>query len=534
MKKHISFGLIALLLIAMSCRTHLVTPTDNPVASVDSIPVVIPGTSDSISIAVTDTFAETPAETTTVITPFPDTIFPSAEKLLFVIDTFETAISGIMNDLSDKYEGVDGIYMFRGAPSRNPNFHGMIHGDTINIHTEWVFTTVFDKTKTSHGSWGGGTGWTGQPLYVHWPDSLQEIICGSLCGYVYFIDYQTGEPSRDYFDSKNVLKGTPSFDPSMNGNLYIGHGVEKQAPFGNAVYNMVKGEQTHSFGKDPRAWRAWGAYDSSPVVIDSFLFRPGENGTLYKYYIGNGKYLLHSTLRYSTSQIHHSPGIESSMAVCRNYGYTTDNMGNILCINLNTLKPVWHYNNHDDTDATPLVDVEDGIPYVYTGCEIDKQGLSGASHFVKLHGLTGELEWEVAIPGKQVDIDGKTLNGGMFGSPLMGSKDCSNLLFSNFCMNNTEAKGYLVAMDKADGSIVYQTKTHQYAWSSPIPFFNDRDEMFIFTADCNGYVYLIKGKTGEIVASKKVGANFESSPIVVDDKVILGSRGNKIYKIALE
>ena len=530
MKKHLSLGLMTLLLIALSCKTHHVThTTESPIASTESTTVEVDDT-----IATVNTIPETPQETAIAITPFPDTIYPSAEKLLFVIDTFADAIPGVMTDLSDKYENVDGIYMFRGSPSRNPNFFGRIHGDSINIHTEWVFSTYFDKTKTDYGTWGGGTGWTGQPLYVHWPDSLQEIIFGSLCGYVYFLDFQTGEPSREYFDAKNVLKGTPSFDPSMNGNLYIGHGVEKEAPFGNAVYNMISGKQTHSFGKDPNAWRGWGAYDSSPVVIDSFLFRPGENGTLYKYYIGNGEYLLHSTLRYSTTKTHHSPGIESSMAVCRNYGYFTDNMGNIICVNLNTMKPVWRYFNHDDTDASPLVDVEDDIPYVYSGCEIDKQGLSGTSYIVKLNGLTGELVWQDTIQGKQVDIDDKILNGGIFGSPLMGSKDCSNLVFFNICTNTETTKGCLVAIDKADGSIVYRTKTKQYAWSSPIPFFNDKDEMFIFTADCDGYVYLIKGKTGEIVDCKRIGSNFESSPIVVDDKVILGSRGNKIFKIALE
>lgn len=529
MKKTLIIGLSALLLAIVSCRSHQKAPATD-ITEVDSVLVSTPDTV-SASFDTVKAIIDTP---TIVLTPFPDTIFPSAEKLLFVVDTFQTGISGMMSDLSDKYDGTNGIFTFRGSPTRNPNFSGRIHGDSINIHTEWVFTTYFDNTETDYGTWGGGTGWTGQPLYVHWPDSLQEIIFGSLCGYVYFVDFQTGEPSRDYFDAKNVLKGTPSFDPSMNGNLYIGHGVEKQAPFGNAVFNLFSNQQTHVFGKDTNSWRKWGAYDSSPVVIDSFLFRPGENGTLYKYYIGNGDYLLHSTLRYSTSKAHKSPGIESSMAVCRNYGYITDNMGNIICVNLNTLQPVWRYFNHDDTDASPLVDVEDGIPYVYTGCEIDKQGLSGASYFVKLNGLTGELVWKTAIKGNQVDIDDKTLNGGMFGSPLLGSKDCDGLIFSNFCVNDSLVKGSFVAINKADGSIAYSTNTKQYAWSSPIPFFNDRNEMFIFTADCDGYVYLIKGKTGEVLDSKRIGSNFESSPIVVDGKVILGSRGNKIYKIALE
>ena len=470
-----------------------------------------------------------------IVLPFPDTILPSAEKVMVKIDTFDTVHPWMLNSFADAYAEAPGIFTFRGSPFRNPNFKGRLHGDGINIHTEWVFGTAMDNTGTaSHGAWGGGTGWTGQPLYIHWPDSLQEIVVASLCGYVYFLDFETGTPTRPYYDTKNVLKGTPSFNPYMNGDLYVGHGVQKTAPFGHSVYNLFTSEETYRFGKDPNAWRSWGAYDSSPIVVDSFLFRPGENGTLYKYYIGDGQFQLQSTLRYSLTNAKRSAGMESSMSVCRNYGYTTDNAGNILCVNLNTLQPVWHYHNHDDTDASPLIELEDDIPYLYTGCEIDKQGSKGASYFIKLNGLTGELIWEDTVPCRRVSFGDKSLDAGLFGSPLLGEGDCEGMIFANFCVNMTKERGCFIAFDKQDGRMLYKTILKQYAWSSPVAFFNDDDEMFIFLGDCAGNVYLIKGKTGEIVACETIGSNFESSPIVVDDKVILGSRGNKIFKIALQ
>ena len=465
---------------------------------------------------------------------FPDTMFVSAEKVMFVVDTFDTSVPCMLSDYKDLYEDAPGIFMFRGSPTRNPNFCGHLHGDSININVNWIFKTGMDTSKTSHGTWYGGTGWTGQPVYVQWPDSLiayfeqlndtvidhlcqQELIIASLCGNVYFIDFQTGEESRKCVNTKNVLKGTPSLNPLFNGHLYVGHGVEKHAPFGNIVFDMFTHRTIHSFGKDPKAWRSWGAYDSSPVVIGGFVFRPGENGTLYKYYIGDGGYTLQSTLRYSLSKSKSSPGIESS------------------CVNLNTLRPVWHYWNHDDTDATPLVDIEDGIPYVYTGCEVDRQGNTGKSYFVKLHGLTGELIWEDTISCRRLHMGGeKTLDGGMYCSPLLGGGDCEGMIFSNFCINTTAVRGYFTAFDKSDGHILYQTKTKQYCWSSPVAFYNDKNEMFIFTADTSGNVYVIKGKTGEIVATQKVGSNFESSPVIIDNKIVLGSRGNKIYKISLQ
>lgn len=500
---------------------------------------------------------ETETEITDTIPPviidygFPDTMYASAEKVMFVVDTFNTSVPSELSDFKDLYENAPGIFMFRGSPTRNPNFCGHLNDEPININVDWVFTTGMDTSKTSHGIWYGGTGWTGQPVYVQWPDSLlqrfkqlgdttidhlcsQELIIASLCGNVYFIDFQTGSQSRKCVDTKNVLKGTPSLNPLFNGHLYVGHGVQKHTPFGNIVFDMFTHRTIHSFGKDSNAWRSWAAYDSSPVVIGGFVFRPGENGTLYKYYIGDGGYTLQSTLRYSLTKSKSSPGIESSMAVYKNYGYISDNAGNILCINLNTMKPVWHYWNHDDTDATPLVDVEDGIPYVYTGCEVDRQGSSGKSYFVKLNGLTGELVWEDTISCRRLHMGSKTLDGGMYGSPLLGGGDCEGMIFSNFCVNTTAVRGYFTAFDKSNGHILYQTKTKQYCWSSPVAFYNDKNEMFIFTADTNGNVYLIKGKTGEIVATQKIGSNFESSPVVVDNKIVLGSRGNKIYKISLQ
>ena len=277
---------------------------------------------------------------------FPDTMFASAEKVMFVVDTFNTSIPSKLSDFKDLYEDALGIFMFRGSPTRNPNFCGHLHGDSTNINVDWVFTTAMDTSKTSHGTWYGGTGWTGQPVYVQWPDSLmqrfqqlsdtiiyhlcpQELIIASLCGKVYFVDFQTGQQSRKYLDTKNVLKGTPSLNPLLNGHLYVGHGVQKHTPFGNIVFDMFTHQTIYTFGRDAKAWRSWGAYDSSPVIIGGFVFRPGENGTLYKYYVGDGGYTLQSTLRYSLTKSKSSPGIESSMAVCKNYGYISDNAGNI-------------------------------------------------------------------------------------------------------------------------------------------------------------------------------------------------------------
>lgn len=526
--KKISLITVALLAFAACGNSQEnMTVEDEPMPAFDSV------------------FVEPPLE------PFPDTMFESAEKLMYVIDTLAFDISPEIQDLSDLYEGKEGIFTFRGSSTRNPNFFGRLHGDSINIHVEWAFETYVDNESTSLGTWGGGSGWTGQPLYLPWPDSLlarinadsvhfssdfsgKELVVSSLSCREYFIDFETGKASRDCFNVGNTLKGTPSFDPSFSGLLFVGHGVPKCNPFGMTVFDLFKHREVVAYGRDNSAWRGWGGNDSSPVKVGDFMFRPSENGILYKYYIGDGNCTLHSKMKYSTSKAKSSPGCESSMAVCRNYGYLTDNVGNVICVNLSTLKPVWHYFNHDDTDASPMIVVEDGTPYLYTGCEVDKQGSSGYSYFVKLNGLTGELVWEQKIPCLRIKYGEKAVDGGMFSSPLLGANDCDSLIFNGFCINKSGNMGSFFAFNRYDGHIVYETKIKDRCWSSPVPFYNDDNEMFIFLGDTRGNVYLLKAATGEILATEKIGNNFESSPIIVDDKIILGTRGNKIYKIALQ
>lgn len=481
--------------------------------------------------------------------PLPDTVFQSIENLTYDITIFDSITSGEIVNLEDAYAHVPGIFTFRGNSFRNAPFRGYVDSLPTDIDIDWVFHTGYDTTKTSFGVWGGGSGWTGQPLYVEWPDSLmqkfrkesdsltvdfdnKELIISSLCGKVYFINYETGKASRKAINVKNPIKGTGMLDPHFNGNLYIGQGIPRTYPMGALVINLFKHCISDFFPKDPNAWRGWGAYDASPLVVGDFLIRIGENGTVYKFRRENGGLKLHSTLRYREKNSG-AGGMESSMAVYRNYGYTTDNHGNILCINLNNLKPVWYYDNHDDSDASPILLLEDGVPYLYSGSEMDRQGHEGVSYLVKLNALTGELVWEQKIKCKKMTLKGKHFDGGMYSTMLLGTGNCSDLLFTNICTNDPPSSGSFYAINKVTGEIVYSKKLQHYAWSSPVSIMNNKGEMLVLVCDCIGNVYVIDGKTGEFIISKKIGLNFESSPIIIDNHVVIGSRGTNIYKLTI-
>ena len=482
-----------------------------------------------------------------VVTPHhPDTVFESVKKLKTIkVDTFLSQVPGMLENFDNQYDSIDGILTFRGAPTRETPFAGKITGTPSVVKVDWEFNTGSGVTSR----WGGGSGWTGQPLYVNWTDEQaarikkeakdfitadfdnKEIIISSLAGQVFFINFETGKASRKPYLVHNPIKGTASIHPSMNGNIFVGQGIPDSKPFGALVFNLYNHKEVSFFKEDRNAWRAWGAYDSSPIAIGQFVFRPGENGTVYKLYCNGDNVELHSTLRYRNGV--GGGGIESSIAVHRNYGYVADNEGFVICINLNNMQPVWVYRNHDDTDATIVVVEENGIPMVYTGCEIDSQGGEGFSWFTKLNGLNGEEVWSTQIDGRCIGGE-KKIEGGMFSTPLVGHGDCEGMIFSNFCLHKSGRNGEFVAFDCKTGKTIYRQPLKCYSWTSPIALYNEKNEMFIFTGDTWGNVYLFRGKTGEMLYTAHIGSNFESSPIIIGNKVVCGSRGTKIYKMSIE
>ena len=480
----------------------------------------------------------------------PDTVFPSVQSMTYIVETLDSVPRPLkyFDDLYMAHRG-ERVMTFRGNLLRNADFGGRVEGTPSTIEVAWSYDTPYGRAETQFGAWGGGTGWTGQPLYAHWTaaemDSMrrggapltadfgsEEVIVGSLCGQAFFLNFQTGEPSRQPLDLHNVVKGTMSMDPELM-NLYVGQGVNKGEPLGCQAFSLLTHERG-TFFNDSRSWRGWQAFDASAVVAGGYLFWTAENGSLYKFErAANGVLNRVATLRYRVSGA--APGIESSLCVYRNYGFFADNHGNVVCVNLNTMRPVWHYANHDDTDGTIVCREEGGTPYIYTACEVDKQGSEGTCHFVKLNALNGSLVWEQPIACRRIDLGTKILDGGMYATPLLGRGDCEHLIFANICRNGAHPdRGQLTAIDTRNGSIAYTVGYGNFCWSSPVAFFNERDEMFIFTGDASGNVYLIQGANGEVLCKRQMEANFESSPCVVGNSAVVGCRGTKIYKFTIK
>jgi outer membrane protein assembly factor BamB len=446
------------------------------------------------------------------------------------------------------------IFCFRGDSKRNRPSRGRISFRPQSIALAWSFTTGYDNTKTEYGQWGGGSGWTGQPMAILWnrqekvklgirdssflnDDQAIEIIVGSLCGKIYFIDSKTGNSTRPYLSIGNPIKGSVSVDPRKNGLLYVGQGIQHGSRFGAYVFNMFSGEEVFFLnGKDRASSRMWGAFDSNPLVDreSGSVFWPAENGLVYSFSINSDNELRFlRKLKYHHSTLFRA-GIESSMAIIENYGFFADNSGTVMCIDLRTFVPVWNVSNGDDSDASIVIDKEDnGHYYLYTGNEVDRFGPVNTAYFRKLDAFTGEEIWKIGRRCRGDLFMGKTNSGGLLSSPLVGKHSLSSFVYCIFSRVDHLNHGEFIAINKYTGEEVFSILLDHYSWASPVDIYDREGNGYLFFTDVSGTVYLIEGHSGEMIEKKKTGYTFESSPIVMNDRIFVGARGNSILSFKL-
>jgi hypothetical protein len=106
---------------------------------------------------------------------------PTQKKITYfslLVDTtftIESKNDSIQN-IQDLYfeideENPEGIFTFRGGNQRNSPVRGSLSFQPKKIALSWSFQTSTDTLNGPFGYWGGGAGWTGQPLVVNWSKS---------------------------------------------------------------------------------------------------------------------------------------------------------------------------------------------------------------------------------------------------------------------------------------------------------------------------------------------------------------------------
>ena len=457
---------------------------------------------------------------------------------------------GIQYDITGKYTNYPMVTAFRGG-----HFHDRPSYGTPDV-TEEKLAIVWSKNIGRFDKWTG-VGWSGQPSIVQWDedtkrimnlyedkknkDRLKEVAYAAMDGNIYFLDLDDGSETRKPIQSGNPIKGSVSLDPRGYPLLMTGQGIPGDSPLGFRIYSLIDQKQLFFLpGNDPHARSSWGAHDSTGLIepISDTFVQCGENGTIYLGKLNTEFDRKARTIRISpeiTKFIYSPPfrgrqGMESSPAAYGNLLYTADNGGFLLCLDMTTMQPVWGRNITDDTDATLVIDVEScGTPFLYTACEVDRQGSGGFSYIRKINGFTGELLWEHKVPCAY----NPEVNGGAVATPVVGKGEIEKLVIFNIAKTNNSQAGKLLAYNKADGKLVWELNLRNYCWSSPTVVYASSGKPYIVQCDSIGRVYLIDAKSGEIKDSLTLNGNVEGSPVIFEDMIVVGTRGQKIYGIRL-
>lgn len=302
----------------------------------------------------------------------------------------------IQFNVGEDYTDVDGIVTFRGNSFRDNPTHGYANMTNYKLNGLWSADT---GSLASGDTVWTGSGWTGQPLLMKWPkevkahmnmtekakadDDLVEVIYACMDGNVYFLDLKTGEKTRDPLYLGYTFKGAGALDPRGYPIMYIGAGYNSDEGTARVfVVNLIDCSVMYTFGdNDEFSLRGSLSFFDGSALVDEetdTLIYPGENGILYliklntsydketgSLSINPGKIVKWRYYGTRSSTESFWIGMEDSAAVYKGYAFMADNGGNLMCLNLNTLELVWVQDTLDDSNSTPVLEIENGHLYLY-------------------------------------------------------------------------------------------------------------------------------------------------------------------------
>jgi outer membrane protein assembly factor BamB len=429
-----------------------------------------------------------------------------------------------------------GMTMFRGNPTRT--FHGT--GPVPDAPTvAWRYP---DEQMCSPSSEGGvariwcGMGWTGQPALWERPDGITELIFGAYDSAVHFVDAATGQDLRPEFQTGDIIKGSVTLDPDGYPLLYFGSrdnqlrilALDREEP--TVLWSMDASEVDGIWNDD---------WDSNPAIVDDIMYEGGENGWFFavqlnRAYDAEGKVVVDPVKLvqmpgYNEALLSNSGrnvSIESSTLVFDQRVYFSNSGGRIVGLDVSDVRNgnapvVFDYYAGGDIDATMVTDAE-GMIYVSIEHEPSQMGATeiernlAVGQLVKLNPYS---DGDPRVWGLDLTAGGS--DAGSWSTPAV---------HNGVVYVNTH-QGSLIAVDAADGTLLWEDPVGFHSWSSPAIV----DDTLV-TATCLGDVRaysLADPKAPSRLWSLSLGEScLEATPIVWEGAIYLGSRDGFMRKLS--
>lgn len=379
-----------------------------------------------------------------------------------------------------------------------------------------------------------GSGWTGQP--AAWKDGDRTwVSLGAYDKNIHFFDGATGEALIGPYDMGDIIKGSVTRDPDGFPLLYSGSradfhilATDRDSGVAESLWSMSANEVS------PTKWN--NDWDSSPLVIDDYLFEGGENGQWYAIKLNRGKG-PDGKVTVDPQVVFHAPGwddqlmsdlsgsgsrvndvsIENSLAISGNTVYFSNSGGLVQGWDISGLKDgkaperTFRYWTGDDTDATITIDAE-GMLYVAQ--EVERGSSSSRNQEV---GQLVKLD-----PSKPDDprVWGVNDDRGMWATPA---------ITDGIVIAPTDS-GRILGVDQKTGEVLWEKKLPGPTWSSPVVV----DGVWV-QGDCNGVLHGFDLSNPRVEPPElwtvQLEGCVESTPTVFDGRIYVGARGGKFYAI---
>ena len=554
-------------------------PTPTPPPTPTPSPTPVPTTSPLPALTAEAAAVALPEEVELKVTLYNGTKTMkefTRERAVNMLNAFTTTVGG--SDYAGWRQA--GVLTFRSGPLRQNAAYGSVDVQSAKLSEVWSQPIGSMKTNESTVY---GVAAPGQPVIVKWPTelrqrmgikdemkevtALKEVIVAGQDGNVHFYNLLTGEATRD-----PIELGAPShggLSVATNGTPVLGVGqynsrlAKGTVKNGYHILDLVNNKKLKLIAGDGKDKSSNYSGFTGSALFDSAtgtMIVGGQNGVLYTAEFGSIK----DTYNYQSNEISLSDtrqgyktqadgqkktntNINASVAMYNNYAYYGDIGGILQCVDLNTLTPVWVVDTGDSIEATPALDVEDGsVVSLYTANTIVNGGKKGVCTIRRLNALTGAQDWAYEVPDLAF-VNKRDI--GVFASPVVGQGAIRELVI--FTATNDEAGAKVIALNKADGTVAWETALESPTLSSPVAVYNEDGDAWLIQAESNGKIHLMDATDGSVLDTLSLAPvasaeddeaaestlTIEGSPAVYGNLLVIGTTGKDaggVYCIKIE
>ena len=430
--------------------------------------------------------------------------------------------------VGEPWGSVHGLTMFRGNPTRTYYGTGPL---TVSPSEVWRYPSTQMCSTSSAGDeskvWCG-MGWTGQPVVYEREDGKTELIFGAYDRAVHFVDGETGQDLRTKFTTGDLIKGSITLDPDGYPLIYFGSrdnllrivALDRDQP--EELWRLDANEVNGIWNND---------WDGNPSIIDDIMYEGGENGWFFAFGL-NREYLDDGLVSVDPEVLLAMPGyddellsksgrnvsIESSVVAYEQRVYFANSGGRVVGLDVSGIRTgvapiVFDYYTGGDIDATMVVD-EDGFLYVSIEHEpsqmnsVERTRNLEVGQLIKLDPYTDDdpLIWGI-------DLTSGSSDAGIWATPA---------LHEGFLYVNTHL-GDLIVVESASGELVWSEPVGWHSWSSPVVI-DDTLIVATCTGELRGYSLDTPGSPVRDWTVQVSESCLEATPAVFDGRIYLGSR----------